>query len=75
MQYRRSKVNTNSKSPAKKMRMEFPKMNSFVSKVVSKQSKIQFQPCQKTKCSVKTVNLSFPSTSSVTSKDKNVKNL
>ena len=54
------------------MRMEFPKMNSFMSKVLSKQSKLQFQPCQNTNCSNKTINLSFPSTSCVTSKDKNV---
>ena len=73
-QCRRSKVNTNSKPSAKKMRMEFPKMDFFVSKVPSKQSKLQFQPCQKSKCSVKSINLSFPSTSTCTSKDKNVTN-
>ena len=54
--------------------MEFPKMDSFVSKVTSIQSKLQFQPCQKSKCNVKPMNLSFPSTSTVTSKDKNVTN-
>ena len=74
-QCRRSKLNTNSKPSAKKMRMEFPKMDSFASKVPSKQSKLQFQPCQKSKCNVKPMNLSFPSTSTVTSKDKNVANL
>ena len=46
LQCKRSKVNTSSKPPAKKMRMEFPKMDSFVSTVPSKQSKLQFQPCQ-----------------------------
>ena len=75
LQCRRSKVNTNSKPSAKKIRMEFPKMDSFVSKVTSKQYKLQFQPCQKSKCNVKPMNLSFPSTSTVTSKDKNVANL
>ena len=74
LQCRRSKVNTNSKLSAKKMRMEFPKMDSFVSKVPSKQSKLQFQSCQKSKCSVKSINLSFPSTSTCTSKDENVIN-
>ena len=74
LQCRRSKVNTNSKPSAKKIRMEFPKMDSFVSKVTSKQYKLQFQPCQKSKCNVKPMNLSFPSTSTVTSKDKNVAN-
>ena len=44
-------------------------MESFVFKVPSKQSKLQFQACQKSKCSVKPINLSFPSTSTVTSKD------
>ena len=74
LQCRKSKVNTNSKPSAKKMRMEFPKMDSFVSKVPSKQSKLQFQPCQKSKCNVKPMNLSFHSTSTITSKDKNVTN-
>ena len=60
LQCRRSKVNTSSEPSAKKMRMEFPKMDSFVSKVPSKQSKLQFQACQKSKCSVKLINLSFP---------------
>ena len=74
LQCRRSKVNTNSKASAKKITMDFPKTDSFVSKVPSKQSKLQFQPCQKSKCNVKPMNLSFPSTSTVTSKDKNVTN-
>ena len=46
LQYRRSKVNTNSKSSAKKITMDFPKTDSFVSKVPSKQSKLHVQPCQ-----------------------------
>ena len=54
------------------MRMEFPKMDSFVSKVPSRQSKLQFQPCQNSKCNVKPMNQPFPSTSTVTSKDKTV---
>ena len=74
LQCRRSKVNTNSKPSAKKMRMEFPKMDSFFFKVPSKQSKLPFQPCQKSECSVKSINLSFPSTSTSPSKDKNVTN-
>ena len=52
--------------------MDFSKTDSFVFKVHSKQSKLQFQPCQKSKCKVNPMNLSFPSTSTVTSKDKNV---
>ena len=56
------------------MRMEFPKMDSFVSKVSLKQSKLLFQPSQKSKCSVQSINFSFPSISTVTSKDKNVTN-
>ena len=52
------------------MRMEFPKMDSYVSKVPSKQSKLQFQSSQKLKYSAKSSNLSFPSTSTVTSKTK-----
>ena len=52
------------------MRMEFPKMDSYVSKVPSKQSKLQFQSSQKLKYSAKSINLSFPSTSTVTSKTK-----
>ena len=67
LQCRRSKVNTNSKPSAKKMRMDFLKTDSFVSKVPSKQSKVQFQPRQKSKFSVKSINLSFPATSPVTS--------
>ena len=74
LQCRRSKVNTNSTASAKKITKEFPKMDSFVSKVPSKQSKLIFQPCQKSKCNVNPMNLSFPSTSTVTSKDKNVAN-
>ena len=70
LQCKRSKVNTNSKLSAKKMRMEFPKMDSFVSKVPSKQCKLQFQPCKKSQCCVKSINLSFPSASTVTFKDK-----
>ena len=72
MQCRRSKVNTNSKPSAKKMIRKFPKMDSFVSKVPSRQPKLQFEPCQKSKCNVKPMNLPFPSTSAVTAKDKNV---
>ena len=52
LQCRRNKVNTNSKPSPQKMRMEFPKMDSFISKVPSKQSKLQFQRCQESKCSV-----------------------
>ena len=52
------------------MRMEFPKMDSYFSKVPSKQSKLQFQSSQKLKYSAKSINLSFPSTSTVTSKTK-----
>ena len=70
----RSKLNANSKPSAQKMRMELPKMDSFVSRVPSKQSKLQFQPCQKSKYSVKSISLFFPSTSTVTSKNKNVTN-
>ena len=45
-------------------------MDSFVSKVPSKQSnKLQFQSSQKSKCIVKLINLSFPLTPTVTSKD------
>ena len=40
LQCRRRKLDTNSKPSAKKMRIEFPKINSFVSKVPSKQSKL-----------------------------------
>ena len=43
LQSRRRKVNTNSKTSATKMRMQFLKMDCFVSKVPSKQSKLQFQ--------------------------------
>ena len=53
LQCSKSKVNTNFKPTAKKMRMEFPKMDSLVSKVPSKHSKLQFQPSQKSKYSVK----------------------
>ena len=74
LKYRRSKANANSKPTANIMRIEFPKMGFFVSKVPSKQSKLQFQPCKKSECSVKSINLYFPSTSTVTAKDKNVKN-
>ena len=56
------------------MRIEFPEIVFFVSKVPSKQSKLQFQPCKKSECSVKSINLSFPSTSTVTAKHKNVTN-
>ena len=45
-------------------------MDSYVSKVPSKQSKLQFQSSQKLKYSAKSINLSFPSTSTVTSKTK-----
>ena len=47
-------------------------MDSLVSKVTSKQSKLQFKPCKK--CRVKSINLSFPSTSTCTSNDKKVTN-
>ena len=53
LQCRRSKVNTNSKPCPKKTRMEFPKMDSSISKVPSKWSKLQYQCCQESKCSVK----------------------
>ena len=46
LQCGKSKVNTNTKPTAKKMNMEFLKMDSFVYKVPSKQSKLQFQPSQ-----------------------------
>ena len=45
---------------------------NHVTKVPSKQSKLQFQPSQKSKYSVKSIILSFISVSIVTSKDKNV---
>ena len=47
---------------------------NHVTKVPSKQSKLQFQPSQKSKYSVKSIILSFISVSIVTSKDKNVTN-
>ena len=74
LQCRRSKVNTNSKASAKKITVDFPKTDSCASKVPSKQSKLQFQPCQKSKWNVDPMNLYFPSTSTFTSKDKNVTN-
>ena len=45
---------------------------NHVTKVPSKQSKLQFQPSQKSKYSVKSIILSFISVSIVISKDKNV---
>ena len=49
-------------------------MDSFVSKVPSKQSKLQFQPSRKSKCTFKSNNVSFLSTSTITSKDKSARN-
>ena len=68
---KKSKVKKNSEPNAKKMRIEFPKMD-IISKVPSKQAKLQFQLSRNLKYRIQSNNLHFPSTSIITSKNKNV---